>query len=271
MANNYSIARAFEDAETIIENQLEFASQRKASKDRRKIVLGQFPWRILWRPGAENIKDWNLPEAANNHLVGIPPIPEQHFLKLPKTPFLALQQFSKKDAAIFFGRGKQIQELYSKLSNRPPLILLYGQSGVGKSSLLASGLYPRLEEQFWVVYAKRDPRIGLTATFESVLLNLVKELKLALITEKEKDEAHIKIKEIEASIPGAQGHIRKKLQKELDELQFLLNSNIDSFSIWKAIENGQEKTLVVIIDQIEEAFTHLKGTRQEDELSGFLK
>lgn len=64
-------------------------------------------------------------------------------------------------------RGYQIRELFLKVtSTAAPIALLYGQSGVGKSSLLDAGLLPRLEADYEVVYLRRDPLSGLLNTFQ---------------------------------------------------------------------------------------------------------
>ena len=60
----------------------------------------------------------------------------------------------------------------------PPIVLFYGQSGVGKSSLLAAGLRPRLEDSHEVRYARRDQAQGLLGTL-AVALAAVPETDLA--------------------------------------------------------------------------------------------
>lgn len=50
-----------------------------------------------------------------------------------------------------------------------PIILFYGQSGVGKSSVLAAGLLPRLVQKQSVIYQRRDQAKGLTATLAAAL------------------------------------------------------------------------------------------------------
>lgn len=131
--------------------------------------VGQFPWQIYYRPGAEIVREWNLPKAANNPLFGLPEIAHLH--KLPKKPYLFLRRFERKHAAIFFGRGQEIRDLYQRLSdpNAMPILLLHGQSGVGKSSLLEAGVLPRLEQKHQAIYLRRDPDLGLRQTVRNAI------------------------------------------------------------------------------------------------------
>ena len=61
------------------------------------------------------------------------------------SPFPGLRPFTDKDAPIFFGRGRETDELLARL--RDPgqrFIAVVGASGSGKSSLVWAGLIPRL-------------------------------------------------------------------------------------------------------------------------------
>ncbi|MCP4695894.1 MAG: CHAT domain-containing protein [Gammaproteobacteria bacterium] len=124
----------------------------------------RFAWEIFYKPGAEPAGEWNLPAAADDPLFGLPPIPR---MDLPQKPFRHLHWFKREHAEVFFGRGKQIRELYTRVTSPDgaPLILLYGQSGVGKSSLLAAGLLPRLERDWKVFYLRREAE-GLLGTLQ---------------------------------------------------------------------------------------------------------
>ncbi|MFZ1752732.1 MAG: SIR2 family protein, partial [Caldilineaceae bacterium] len=64
-------------------------------------------------------------------------------LPLPPHPYKGLQPYSAADAPIFAGRGQESIQLANRvLANR--LTVLYGESGVGKSSLLHAGLGIRM-------------------------------------------------------------------------------------------------------------------------------
>src|SRR4051794_19587337 len=63
-------------------------------------------------------------------------LPEQ----LPATgPYKGLANYTEEDAAFFFGRDREREVIVANLKARR-LTLLYGESGVGKSSLLRAGV-----------------------------------------------------------------------------------------------------------------------------------
>ncbi len=88
---------------------------------------------------------------------GLPGLPR---LDLPADPFRYLQRFTHEDAEVFFGRRREIRLLYDLLTSpdAPSLVLLYGQSGVGKSSFLDAGVLPRLAWHHDARYVRRDSR-----------------------------------------------------------------------------------------------------------------
>lgn len=119
------------------------------------------PWQLIYRPGAESLDNWCLLDP----LYGLP-LPED--IGLPSEPYQVnlLQNYRREDARVFFGRGKIIRQIHDALTNpdNSPIIRFYGQSGVGKSSLLAAGLLPRLEAKFTLVHLARPPHSDLLAT-----------------------------------------------------------------------------------------------------------
>ena len=132
-------------------------------------AIDRFPWELYVKQGAESAKDWNLPEAVGNPLFSLPSIPQNY--DLPSQPFRYLHWFEREHAEVFFGRAYPIRDLYERVNDSlgAPIILLYGQSGVGKSSLLHAGLFPRLEEKVNLQYVRRQKDKGLLGTLQSIL------------------------------------------------------------------------------------------------------
>jgi hypothetical protein len=90
-------------------------------------------WRGLREHGIEksDVRDWNMRDA----------------------PYPGLLAFEERHAAIFFGREKEINEGLELLNRvhrlaHPPIVLVLGASGSGKSSLIRAGLIPQM---------RRDP------------------------------------------------------------------------------------------------------------------
>lgn len=63
-----------------------------------------------------------------------------------KSPYVGLQPFGEKYQPFFFGREREIRVISSNLLV-PVLTVLYGPSGVGKSSILQAGVMPYLRAQ----------------------------------------------------------------------------------------------------------------------------
>ena len=62
-------------------------------------------------------------------------------------PYLGLVPFEERDARLFYGRGELADRLVRRLAERldeAGMLLVAGESGSGKSSLLRAGLMPRL-------------------------------------------------------------------------------------------------------------------------------
>jgi WD40 repeat protein len=66
-----------------------------------------------------------------------------------KSPFKFLDSYTKGDRDIFFGRDQEITELYRKVFESK-MLLVYGISGTGKSSLVNCGLASRFDESDWL-------------------------------------------------------------------------------------------------------------------------
>ena len=74
----------------------------------------------------------------------------------PENPWLGLSSYSEESRAYFQGRDDEAAELARRV-RRKLLTVLFGQSGLGKTSLLRAGLVPRLRgEGFCPVYVRVD-------------------------------------------------------------------------------------------------------------------
>jgi WD40 repeat protein len=60
-----------------------------------------------------------------------------------KSPFKFLDSYAKEDREIYFGREREIDELYHRMFESR-ILLVYGESGTGKSSLVNCGLINKL-------------------------------------------------------------------------------------------------------------------------------
>lgn len=145
---------------------------------------------------------------------GLPGLPHQ---PLPATPFRFLDRFAAPDAEIFFGRNREIREARDTVvaDGGPPIVLLYGQSGAGKSSFLDAGLLPRLAATHAVSYLRRDRDKGLLGT-------LIDGVRTQLASRGDNPSA-----DDAASLGLA----------------------------WMEVEAAGGRPLVVVLDQIEEVFT----------------
>lgn len=68
---------------------------------------------------------------------------------MPQNPFKFLDSYTKEDKSRFFGRKKETAQLYNAV-HASNLILLYGASGTGKTSLINCGLANQFHDTDWL-------------------------------------------------------------------------------------------------------------------------
>lgn len=183
------------------------------------VESGRWPWFLQAAPGAEAVLEWNLPDAAGAPLALLPlPINGP----LPEAPYPGLRRFTAGDAPVFFGRGHSIRRLYERVVSptSSPVILLHGQSGVGKSSILEAGLTPRLQ----MSYGGSIPYEVVTIRIDPVR-GLLDSLRLAYIEDACREDGSV----------------------------------CSGREAWCQKEARLQQPVIVILDQLEEAFTHATG------------
>ncbi|MCI0695505.1 AAA family ATPase [candidate division KSB1 bacterium] len=273
LAVGLAIHRAWAEAVDQVKVEKGTANLRALHWKGKVEATDRFPWEIYYRKGAEVVKEWNLPAAANQPLFGLP-LPEDYYRKLPAAPFVWLQDFKKEDAAIFFGRGAEIRKLYTQIiTGMQPIILFYGKAGVGKSSLLQAGLTPRIENDYTVKYIRQPPAKELTRTLTQALQELGDEYGLPPVEPTGKNDLHAKIDALQKALDESTGFARQVLESELQKLTALAGETLTFLAHWRRIEEKTGRPLIIMLDQAEENFTHHKrdGGEAAGELKNFLK
>lgn len=90
-----------------------------------------------------------------------------------KSPFKLLDAYTLKDRDVFFGRTDEISTLYD-LVNKNRLVLVYGESGTGKTSLVQCGLASYFDATDWhpIFIRRRD---DINDSLEQALIRLTEE------------------------------------------------------------------------------------------------
>ena len=109
------------------------------------------------------------------------------------TPYKGLTNYTEGDAEFFFGRERECRAIISSLKARR-LTLLYGESGVGKSSALRAGVAALLEARARASFKEID-----TPEFVHVVFSEWRDDSIAGMTNRIEDS----IAEFCSESPGA--------------------------------------------------------------------
>lgn len=269
-----SVQRAFQDA---VEEQRMSVQGGNIIHYYRSLVFEEeegderprdFPWRLHVAAGKEDSLEWSL--ARENPLLGLPDPPND--IPLPEAPYLFFQRYERSHAHVFFGRARHIRLLYERIVNpdSPPLILLHGQSGCGKSSLFEAGLLPRMEADYQVAYLRRDEQ-GLAVNLTDFL------------DQDQGSDSLPEQKNTTADIEGLLDQLEQELKGQTQSLQYLRSlrqrgelraENTPTphskwLQHWQEIEAQNDRPLLLVLDQAEESFTLQSKRKAEAEWQAF--
>jgi WD40 repeat protein len=157
------------------------------------------------------------------------------------TPYQGLVPYSEQDADFFFGRDTEIELIIANLAARR-FTLLYGPSGVGKSSVLRAGVAHHLRQR-----ARENARDGGSPEFATVVFSSWRDDPIAGLIERVNDEVQRALSPDDISQHMASNEpvtvnaasSRKPLQESLQDAALQVQGD-----------------LLLILDQFEEYFLY---------------
>ena len=92
------------------------------------------------------------------------------------SPFKFLDSYTREDIGSFFGRERETDELF-RLCFTAPILVVYGGSGTGKTSLVQCGLQSKFNESDWLPVLVRRSGDLLASLGEAVAANTLTPIK----------------------------------------------------------------------------------------------
>lgn len=150
-------------------------------------------------------------------------------IKIPddQHPYLGLDSFQEEFKEYFFGRNKEIETLYSLVRNNI-ITIIFGSSGLGKTSLLNAGLFPKLRENYYLP-------IYIRIHFDDLPISPIEQTKIEILKQ---------IKKIDKKVIPINGLTFWEYFHQLEILKGLV-------------------TPLLVFDQFEEIFTAGKSNKQQ--------
>ena len=179
-------------------------------------------------------------------------------------PWLGLSPYTEETQEFFFGRDLEVRELFRRVREQP-LTVLFGQSGLGKSSLLGAGLLPKLRvERFRPTLL----RLGYEATDPPLIQQLGDILAKTIATngnDNDNDPLQTPALPLPQTLPQNLPQPQPQSQalpKTLPQALPLTLPQTLPLTLWERFhhlasrpDDLEEAPLVLIFDQFEEIFT----------------
>lgn len=168
-----------------------------------------------------------------------------------KNPWLGLKSYS--EGLILYGRDKEIEELSQKILYNTQTVI-YGKSGIGKSSLLKAGVFPILRRHnYFPVYVRfvhEEGQISYAQQIFSAIEESLRRLKVEDLSASNDEIYKIEPGYKEEVVPAYDSSQEETMWEYFHRHRFYYQSSDDS---------AQEIMPVLIFDQFEEIFTLQKN------------
>jgi WD40 repeat protein len=188
--------------------------------------------------------------------------PAAHVVLDAENPWPGLDFFSEESCDFFHGRVAEADLLLSMVRHRL-LTVLYGQSGLGKSSLLQAGLFPRLRADGWLpVYIRlsHTDADGLGGTGATALIAQARQTIREAITDALEKGDFLASTEGNGESPAAFPRDDETLWEFLHRQESGLRTH-----------DGSRVAPVLVFDQFEEIFTLGRNERRQAIRQTFLR
>jgi hypothetical protein len=157
---------------------------------------------------------------------------------LPRLPYRGIEPFRYADQSIFAVREEEIWDLVSLITIYRG-VLLYGESGTGKSSLIDAGLIPTAQTKGYVIDKLRvQPSLG-------------SEIKVERISATDADGPPYLPSAFADDRPGGEGVTQNQVTLSIDDFA----ARVKSFVEESAAQGAEGRQPLLIFDQFEEIVT----------------
>ncbi|MBV8102081.1 MAG: tetratricopeptide repeat protein [Verrucomicrobia bacterium] len=182
------------------------------------------------------------------------------------SPFRGLQFFDKEHGPVFYGRSRAVDDIIGLLRRRAetakPFVLVFGSSGVGKSSLVRAGILPQLLKPGVIEGIGHWQHAIFRPSDGSRLLEpkAAAELPGAYGLYRGLAKALMQPEAIGVECPGTEWTLMRYLESHHEPaaktVQAALDGVAERHQQEMQLDSPQAVRLLLVIDQMEELFTH---------------
>jgi conflict system STAND superfamily ATPase len=173
----------------------------------------------------------------------------------PREPYKGFSYYTSEDTLLFVGRDEDVDDCAAYLAEpKTRTLLLHGRTGCGKSSFLRAGLIPALESHgLGFVFLRRNEgeRPTLIRCTADPMTRLAEELFWFTSHPREYETA-IGLRKIDISDARMGKNDIRAFAESCQDPEFLMG-------VLKAISGKLSHTLIIILDQAEEAIAQDEG------------